>query len=148
ILRAALCSFLSASLYNVYGAQPAAVPTTTTKPEETVTLEKFMVTGSYLPQSAEVNASPILTIERTAIGQSGTTDALRLLKDVAPVFTGNGNVGNEQDNGGFGESYVQLRNLNTLVLLNGRRLANSPFSSNNSAATTPGVDLNTIPMSM
>lgn len=111
-------------------------------------LEAFVVTGSYLPMSAEVNASPILTIERADIGQSGTTDPLRLLKDLAPVFTGNGNTGNEVDNGGFGESYVALRNLPTLVLMNGRRLANSPFSSNNSAATTPAVDLNTIPMGM
>ena len=111
-------------------------------------LEAFIVTGSYLPVSAEVNASPILTIERAQIGQSGTTDALRLLKDLAPLFTGNGNTGNEVDNGGFGESYVALRNLPTLVLLNSRRLANSPFSSNTSAATTPNVDLNTIPMGM
>lgn len=115
---------------------------------EPTQLERFVVTGSYLPVSAEVNASPILTIERASIGQSGTTDALRLLKDLAPVFTGNGNTGNEVDNGGFGESYVALRNLQTLVLLNGRRLANSPFSSNNTAATVPGVDLNTIPMGM
>lgn len=111
-------------------------------------LEAFVVTGSYLPISAEVNASPILTIERAEIGQSGTTDPLRLLKSLAPVFTGNGNTGNEVDNGGFGESYVALRNLPSLVLMNGRRLANSPFSSNTSAATIPGVDLNTIPMGM
>jgi iron complex outermembrane receptor protein len=111
-------------------------------------LEAFVVTGSYLPVSAEVNASPIVTIERAEVGQSGTTDPLRLLKALTPVFTGNGNTGNEVDNGGFGESYVALRNLSTLVLLNGRRLANSPFSSNTSAATTPGVDLNTIPMGM
>ncbi len=111
-------------------------------------LEAFTVTGSYLPASAEVSASPIVTIERAEIGQSGTTDALRLLKDLSPNFTGNGNTGNEVDNGGFGESYVALRNLPTLVLLNGRRLASSPFSTNNSAATFPSVDLNTIPLAM
>jgi iron complex outermembrane receptor protein len=116
--------------------------------EGTQKMDSFVVTGSYLPVSAEVNASPVLTIERADIGQNGATDALRLLKDLAPVFTGNGNTGNEVDNGGFGESYIALRNLQTLVLLNGRRLANSPFSSNTSAATVPGVDLNTIPMGM
>ena len=125
-----------------------AASSSATRNETPQKLEAFVVTGSYLPVSAEVNASPILTIERAAIGQSGTTDALRLLKDIAPVFTGNGNTGNEVDNGGFGESYVALRNLPTLVLLNGRRLANSPFSSNTSAATTPNVDLNTIPMGL
>ena len=116
--------------------------------EKAQKLDAFIVTGSYLPTSAEVNASPVLTVERAEIGQTGATDALRLLKDLAPVFTGNGNTGNEVDNGGFGESYIALRNLQTLVLLNGRRLANSPFSSNTSAATVPGVDLNTIPMGM
>src|SRR4051812_46154386 len=129
-------------------ALPAAFGQTPTPAETPQKLEAFTVTGSYLPDSSEVKASPILTIERADIGQSGTTDTLRLLKDLAPVFTGNGNTGNEVDNGGFGESYVALRNLPTLVLMNGRRLANSPFSSNNSAATTPGVDLNTIPMGM
>src|SRR4051812_15570180 len=129
-------------------ALPAAFGQTPTPAETPQKLEAFTVTGSYLPDSSEVKASPIITIDRAAIGQSGTTDALRLLKDLAPVFTGNGNTGNEVDNGGFGESYVALRNLQSLVLLNGRRLANSPFSSNNSAATIPGVDLNTIPIGM
>jgi len=138
---------LSVSLFLVFGSLLRA-QTTAPATETPQKLEAFTVTGSYLPDSEEVKASPIITIERAAIGQSGTTDALRLLKDLAPVFTGNGNTGNEVDNGGFGESYVALRNLPSLVLLNGRRLANSPFSSNSSAATTPGVDLNTIPMGM
>ena len=133
----------SLALGPVLRAQTA--PATAETPQK---LEAFVVTGSYLPVSAEVNASPILTIERSTIGTTGSTDALRLLKDIAPVFTGNGNTGNEVDNGGFGESYVALRNLPTLVLLDGRRLANSPFSSNNGAAATPAVDLNTIPMGM
>ena len=49
---------------------PAATSTSTDTPQK---LETFVVTGSYLPMSAEVNASPILTIERADIGQSGTT---------------------------------------------------------------------------
>jgi iron complex outermembrane receptor protein len=139
---------LLASAVALAQTSTTSTPSSTSTGETPQKLEAFVVTGSYLPMSAEVNASPILTIERADIGQSGTTDPLRLLKDLAPVFTGNGNTGNEVDNGGFGESYVALRNLPTLVLMNGRRLANSPFSSNNSAATTPGVDLNTIPMGM
>ncbi len=126
----------------------AAATTTTAATERPQKLEAFVVTGSYLPVTLEVNASPIVAIDRAEITQSGTTDTLRLLKQMTPVFTGNGNTGNEVDNGGYGESYVALRNLPTLVLMNGRRLSNSPFSSNTSAATTPGVDLNTIPMGM
>lgn len=111
-------------------------------------LDRFVVTGSYLPASAEMNASPVVTLERGAIEQAGATDVLRLLKTLTPAFSGSGNVGNEVNLQGFGESYVALRNLTTLVLVNGRRLGNSPFSSNNSSATIPAVDLNTIPMGM
>ncbi len=143
---AATCG-LSLSLASLSFAQ-APTSTSSVATEKAQKLEAFVVTGSYLPVSAEVTASPVLTIERAEIGQTGSTDPLRLLKDLAPVFTGNGNTGNEVDNGGFGESTVALRNLPTLVLVNGRRMPNSPFSSNNSAATTPGVDLNTIPMGM
>ena len=111
--------------------QAAPAPSTAATPppaaETPQKLEAFIVTGSYLPVAVEVNASPVVSIERADIGQSGTTDALRLLKQMTPVFTGNGNTGNEVDNGGYGESYVALRNLVTLVLVNGRRMANSPF---------------------
>src|SRR5439155_16125069 len=44
--------------------------------------------------------------------------------------------------GGFGEANLGLRNLATLVLLNGRRLGNSAFSNG------AFVDVNTIPLSM
>lgn len=137
----------------LFGTSALALGQTNDRPnangsEPAHTLDSYVVTGSYLPVSATVTASPIVTIERSEIGRTGTTDALRLLKSLTPVFAGNGNVGNEVDNGGYGESYVALRNLSTLVLVNGRRLANSPFSSNTSAATIPVVDLNTIPMGM
>ena len=111
-------------------------------------LDRVVVTGSYLPTAIEVNASPIFTIDRAAIEGSGATDTLRLLKSLTPLFSGSGNVGNEVNLQGSGESYVALRNLPTLVLMNGRRLGNSPFSSNSSAATIPTVDLNTIPLGM
>jgi len=114
--------------------------------EEKVTLEKFTVTGSYLPVSATVTASPVVTIESSDIGMSGTTDALLLMKQMTPFFSGNGNIGTETNNGGGGESNVALRNLRTLVLLNGQRMATSPFSNTNGG--TPGVDLNLIPTAM
>lgn len=108
----------------------------------------LLVTGSHVPQAAALSASPSVTFDRAAIRSSGATDALRLLRMLSPVFQGNGNSGNEGNLQGFGESYVALRNLPTLVLLNGRRLANSPFASNTSPSTQPAVDLNTIPLAM
>jgi iron complex outermembrane receptor protein len=125
--------------------QTSAFAQTASEPQQ---LERITVTGSYLSDAAEVKASPLVTLDRAAIEQSGATDVLRLLKTLTPAFSGSGNIGNEVNLQGTGESYVALRNLPTLVLLNGRRLANSPFSSNSSSSTLPTVDLNTIPMAM
>ena len=105
----------------------------TPKKDETVALEKFTVTGSFLPVTSEIGASPVVIITRSDIGLTGATDPLRLLKSLTPFFGGNGNVGTELNNGGDGSSNIALRNLTTLVLLNGRR--------------TVG-DLNNIPVAM
>ena len=127
-LLAALTLTLGAS-YATAVAQTAAASDTK---DETVKLENFVVTGSYLPMTSEVSASPVVIIERNKIGLSGATDALKLLKTLTPYFAGNGNVGQELNNGGNGSTNVALRNLTTLVLLNGRRtsgdLSNIPVS--------------------
>jgi iron complex outermembrane receptor protein len=116
--------------------------TTDTAAEPTQVLQAYTVTGSYLPVTSTVNASPVVTIQSSDIGQSGATDPLRLLRQLTPFFSGNGNVGTELNNAGSGESNVALRNLPTLVLLNGQRLVPSANSSGNA------VDLNTIPVNM
>ena len=105
-------------------------------------MEKFVVTGSYLPESQIVTASPVVTIQSTDVGQSGATDPLRLMRQLTPFFAGSGNTGTEANNGAAGESNVALRNLNTLVLIDGQRITASPFQSLNL------VDLNTIPTAM
>ena len=118
---------------------------------DTVKLENFVVTGSYLPLTSEVSASPVVIIERSKVGLTGATDALKLLKTLTPFFAGNGNVGQELNNGGNGSTNVALRNLTTLVLLNGRRtsgdLSNIPVSMierveilKDSASTVYGSD--------
>jgi iron complex outermembrane receptor protein len=136
---------LSAAVFSIAAGQAfAQTPTAgpATKTDDAVKLEKFEVTGSYLPLSGSVQASPVVTIARESVGMSGATDTLRLLKQLTPFFSGNGNVGTELNNGGAGESNVALRNLTTLVLLNGRRMVSSPVSNGTA------VDLNTIPTAM
>ena len=130
-------SLFAANAAFAQSASPAPAPA-----EEPVKLEKFTVTGSYLPVSATVNASPVVTIEKSDIGQSGATDPLRLLRQLTPFFAGSGNQGTEANNGASGESYIALRNLTTLVLINGQRVVGSPFQSGTI------VDLNTIPTAM
>ena len=147
-MLAALTLVMGAS-YATAVAQTAAAATENTN--DTVKLENFVVTGSYLPLTSEVSASPVVTIERSKVGLSGATDALRLLKTLTPYFAGNGNVGQELNNGGNGSTNVALRNLTTLVLLNGRRtsgdLSNIPVSMierveilKDSASTVYGSD--------
>ncbi len=127
-------------------AELATTPPASASASEPQVLEKFEVTGSYLPVSSTVTASPVVTIQNSDIGQSGATDPLRLLRQLTPYFAGNGNIGTEQNNGLAGESYVALRNLTTLVLINGQRITGSPFSTNNTLGSL--VDLNTIPTAM
>lgn len=110
-----------------------------TLPQQVQTLDKYVVTGSYLPLSGAVQASPVVTIDPSLMVNTGATDTLRMLKQTTPYFSGNGNLGTELNNGGGGESYVALRNLTTLILVNGRRMVGSPFSNGES------VDLNSIP---
>src|SRR4051812_38238068 len=122
---------------SLLAAHAAFAQDTTT--DETVKLEKYTVTGSFLPVSATVGASPVVQISQSDIGQSGATDPIRLLRQLTPFFAGSGNVGTEANNGSAGESYVALRNLTTLVLINGQRIVGSGFTLGT------GVDLNTIP---
>lgn len=110
--------------------------------EQAVTLEKFEVTGSLIKVSEIVGPSPIDIVSDKTIRSSGVTDTAQLLKKFNPGFMGNGNVSTELNNGGGGEANVALRNIQTLVLVNGRRMVSSPFSNGTS------VDLNTIPLGM
>jgi iron complex outermembrane receptor protein len=124
----------------VSGFAQAAKPATAAN-SETMTLEKFEVTGSLIKVSELVGPSPIDIVSDKQIASSGVTDTAQLLKKLNPGFMGNGNVSTETNNGGGGEAYIALRNITTLVLLNGRRIVNSPYSSGGS------VDLNSIPLS-
>ena len=103
-------------------------------------LTPVVVTGSLLPTAETVGPTPVSTISADEIKESGAQDVLALVKKLDPTFTGNANVGQSLDNGGFGEANVAIHNLPTLVLINGHRLGNSSFS--NGAL----VDLNTIPL--
>lgn len=105
-------------------------------------IKESVVTGSYIPTSETVGATPVDVVSAASIEKIGAQDVLETLKKLNPAFAGNGNVGQTLNNGGGGEANVSLRNLPTLVLLNGRRLANSAFSDG------AAVDVNTLPIAM
>ena len=118
------------------------------KPEVT-TLEKYVVTGSYLTQAANSVAVPVITVDAKAIENSGSsTNVLEILRKTVPQFSGNGNIGSSNANVGSGStnggSQISLRNAATLVLVNGRRSAYNPVSATGGYSF---VDVNMIPVS-
>ncbi len=111
-------------------------------------MEKFDVTGSYLPVAANAVAIPVITVDSKTIENSGNnTSVLEILRKTVPQFSGNGNLGSSNANVSSGStnggSMLALRNTTTLVLINGRRVAYSPVSSSGGYQF---VDVNMIPV--
>ncbi len=111
-------------------------------PSTPETMGPVVVTGSLIPTAETVGAAPVDMVDIASIEKIGAQDVLAALQKLNPSFVGNGNAGQTVNNGGGGEAYISVRNLSTLVLLDGRRLANSAFS--NGAV----VDANMIPLAM
>ncbi len=107
-------------------------------------LKPTVVTGSYIPTAETVGPSPVDVVGRQEMEKVGTSDVLQTLRTFSAAFSGNGNIGQALNNGGYGEAYLAIRNLPTLVLLDGKRLAISPFST---FTQTFSPDVNMIPVS-
>ncbi|MDB6167235.1 MAG: TonB-dependent receptor, partial [Verrucomicrobia bacterium] len=133
-------------------AQPApsvTTPATTATADDSVKLEKFVVTGSLIPFAADAPAIPVTTITSVDIERSGTqTSLLEVLRKTVPQFVGNGNLGatnaNVSSGSTSGGSQLSLFNAQTLVLVNGRRVAYAPVGASGGYQF---VDVNLIPVS-
>ncbi|MDC8773854.1 TonB-dependent receptor [Roseateles albus] len=109
-------------------------------------LERVEVTGSAIKRLADETALPMQVITRADIVKQGLTTASEIVSRISAA-TNNMTDGGSIGYGGFrdqmGMNAANLRGLgvsSTLVLLNGRRMAN--FAS---PGDSSGVDLNTIP---
>jgi iron complex outermembrane receptor protein len=107
--------------------------------------ERVEITGSSIKRLADETALPVQTIRREDIDKAGVTTAAELLKNISASAANLGDGASITDNQGGQRGFngANLRGLgvsSTLVLLNGRRMAN--FASPGDAA---GVDLNSIP---
>src|SRR5215469_14703419 len=100
-------------------------------------MKPTVVTGSYIPTAETVTATPVQTLTSENIQQAGTADTLITLRQLVPGFTGSGNyLGSVNHNvnigAGFqaftGESYAAIRNLSTLILIDGQRVVSSALS--------------------
>jgi iron complex outermembrane receptor protein len=114
-------------------------------------MKPTVVTGSYIPTAETVGPAAVQTLSSEAIAQAGQSDPLMTLKKTVPSFTGAGNyLGSVNNNinlgAGYqaftGESYAQLRNLPTLILVDGQRVVSTALSGGQA------VDLNSIPLPM
>jgi iron complex outermembrane receptor protein len=112
---------------------------------EPAPVARVEITGSSIKRLASETALPVQVIRREDIDKSGVTTAAELLKNVtantAPLSDGASITDGTSGQRGF--NGANLRGLgvsSTLVLLNGRRLANFASPGDNA-----GVDLNNIP---
>src|SRR6201991_481180 len=106
--------------------------------------EVVIVTGSYIRGTAEDAALPVDVITAEDLAKQGAPTTLELLKslNVSNGVLGDTNQFDARAQGSEGSGSVNLRGFGptrTLVLLNGRRLVNSPF--------TGAVDTNFLPTS-
>lgn len=104
---------------------PAGKPSPAAK---TTNLQQVTVTGTLLPIDPNAVAVPVTTLDADQLRLTGaTSNMLQTLRKVVPAFAGRSNAGasNAQNRNQFtaGGSQVELRNLPTLVLVNGQRLA-------------------------
>ncbi|WP_273491111.1 TonB-dependent receptor [Roseateles chitosanitabidus] len=121
----------------------AASSPDTARPQQ---LQRVQVTGSAIKRLAGEGALPVQTLTRNDIVKAGVTTAAELMATVSAMsnaLTDGVSIGTGGFKDQMGFNSANLRGLgtsSTLVLLNGRRMANfaSPGDDN-------GVDLNNIP---
>src|SRR5262245_55646919 len=128
-------------------AAPGATPTAAAAPAGggTAETERIIVTGSNIPTAQEVGPNPVLNINREMIDKSGDRTAEQLIKNL-PVANGGG-VPVSNNAAGFtpGATAISLRGLgpqNTLLLIDGRRVAPYPIGN---GGTSSFFDLRSIP---
>ena len=126
-------------------AEPAR--TDAAPPGEAATLDTITVTGSLLPVTPDQVAVSLSVVDAKELEQNGvTTNPLEILRKAIPSFAGRSNAGTSNANNDnqrtAGGSQLQLRNLPTLILVDGRRVANSGVGGINGKNF---VDVNQIP---
>ncbi|MBS0487920.1 MAG: TonB-dependent receptor [Proteobacteria bacterium] len=137
---------LPALLCCAFATHVAAQDTNSTA-TDTQKLETIEVTGSRIPRAQVEGPSPITIITDKDIRERGFATAADIMTSLSQNL---GNIDNNQITDGFsnGAQAVDLRGLgpnHTLVLINGRRIADYPQSYNGESNFT---DITNIPTSM
>lgn len=144
-LLASLSALGTASAMLTSNAQAQAAAST----QPVQKLDKFVVTGSYIPTTEtafSAGISPVVRIDSKVIDESGMTNTAELLQKITVSNGGSVPISNNATGFTPAASSISLRGLGaeaTLVLINGRRVASYPVGN---GGTTAFVDLNSIPL--
>src|SRR5579872_3792633 len=138
-LSAAICALV---------AMQAGVARAADSPDNSA-VETVVVTGSAIPTAPDQIAATVTMVNADAIAAAGvSTNALDILRKQVPAIIGRGNTGaanaNNLNQNTAGGSQLLLSNMDTLVLVNGRRVAVSAISG---IGGKNFVDVNEIPAS-
>ncbi len=130
-------------------AQTAPAPSSPSKPEETIKLEAFSVTGSNIKRLDYEKALPVTILGTSEIEIRDASQPSDLLSALPQVT---GLPGNETATLGAtargDNSTISLRGVassNTLILLNGRRLAPHPITQSEAGVPTLSTNVNQLP---
>lgn len=143
-----LAFFAGAAVLSTAVAQTAPAANDDKK-DDTVKLEKFVVTGSSIKRPADEGALPIAVFTQLDLAQEGIASAEQLIMNLNINGNGLDNLASNADvvagaqRGNNGASSANLRGQGsnaTLILLNGRRIASHGLNGG-------VVDLNSIPFS-
>jgi len=129
-------------------AQTPAAPASAGGDDQTVQLSTLVVTGSNIPTAADATDVPVTVVGQHDIAETGdNANMLDILRKAIPAFAGRSSIGNSNatnaNQNTAGGSQIQLRNLDTLVLINGRRVATSGANGDNGGKSF--VDVSQIP---
>src|SRR3954471_10600726 len=94
------------SLFAASAAWAQSTPTTSTG--EAVKLEKFTVTGSFIPQATAEPIAPVAIFSEADIRATGAMTPIQALRNL-PSFVGNPGPTEYDSNGGNGSAQVSLR---------------------------------------
>ncbi len=115
-----------------------------------VQLDRLNVTGTHLPSFVGPASSQLTLLTRDDLSRTGLgPDLLDALRKHLPTFAGSNNLGTSAANSNAattaGGSQIALRNLSTLVLVNGRRVSDSGIGARGFTGRN-FVDVSQIPL--
>ncbi len=116
--------------------------------DRTTELKTVVVTGSNIPTAANATTSPVTILDTKGIEQAGVNaNTLEMLRKRLTSITGRANIGATNANNvnqiTMSGSQIAIRNLDTLVLINGQRVATNGA---NGIRGRSFVDVNQIPV--